>query len=206
VVLRYTCERCGRSVKSYSLRFWSIAPFGEQKALVDVEKIGEWPPFSPRTPSKVVSLVGTDRHLFLQGRRAEIEGLGVGAFTYYRRIIEAQKNRLLDEIIRVGERLSIPADDIKRLQDAKAETKFSESVDSVKDVIPRALYIKGHNPFTLLHSALSKGLHNESDDACLVAASDIRLILVEFAARLTEAMKDQKELDGALSRLLEPKS
>ena len=75
----------------------------------------------------------------------------------------------------------------------------------MKDAIPRDLYIKGHNPFTLLHSALSEGLHDASDEECLVAANDIRLILFEFAERLTEAMKERKELDETLSRLVNRK-
>jgi hypothetical protein len=190
------------AVKSYAVRFWSIARSLQETALVDVQKLAEWPPFSPRTPSKVMSLVGPDRDLFLKGRRAEIEGLGVGAFSYYRRIIEGQKNRLLDEIIRVARHLGVPADAVSRLEAAKLETQFSKAVENVKDAIPHVLYIKGHNPFTLLHGALSEGLHDASDEACLVAANDIRLLLVAFAERLAEAMQDQKELDEALSRLV----
>jgi hypothetical protein len=154
-VLWYSCEKCGKAVKSYVVRFWSID---------DVQKIAEWPPFAPRTPSKVMSLVGPDRDLFLKGRRAEIDGLGVGAFAYYRRIIENQKNRLLDEIIRVARHLGTPAGTISELEGAKVETQFSKAVENVKTAIPEVLYIKGHNPLTLLHSALSEGLHEASDE------------------------------------------
>jgi hypothetical protein len=191
-VLWYSCEKCDKCVKSYVVRFWSMN---------DVQKIAEWPPFAPRTPSKAISLVGPDRDLFLKGRKAEIEGLGIGAFTYYRRIIENQKNRFLDEIIRVARRLGMSDDTISELESAKAETQFSNAVEKVKTAIPEVLYIKGYNPFTLLHNALSDGVHNISDETCLVAASDIRLILFQFVEKLTEAMKDQRELDEAVNRL-----
>lgn len=194
--LWYSCEKCGKPVKSYIVRFWSMN---------DVQKIAEWPTFAPRTPSKVMSLVGPDRDLFLKGRRAEIDGLGVGAFAYYRRIIENQKNRLLDEIIHVARHLGTPADTISELESAKVETQFSKAVENVKTAIPEVLYIKGHNPLTLLHSALSEGRHEASDEVCLMAASDIRLILFEFTERLTEAMTDQKELNEALGRLVNRK-
>jgi hypothetical protein len=205
-ILGYTCEKCGRVVKSFSVRFWSIAASSEEADFADVQKIAEWPPFEPRTPGKVMSLVGPDRDLFLKGRRAEIEGLGVGAFSYYRRIIEGQKNRLLDEIIRVARHVGAAPETVALLDAAKVETQFKKAVESVKDAIPPALYIKGHNPLTLLHGALSEGLHNASDEQCLLAANDIRLILFEFAERLTEAMKGQKELDEALSRLVNRKN
>ena len=79
---------------------------------------------------------------------------------------------------------------------------MNAAVDGVKEAIPRVLYIKGHNPFTLLHGALSEGIHAASDGECLVAANDIRLILVELAERLNEALREQRELDAALSRLV----
>jgi hypothetical protein len=206
VVILYACEKCRTWVKSYSLRFWTIAPSLDTVGLAEVEKVAEWPAFAPRTPGKVTSLIGPDRDLFLKGRRAEIEGLGIGAFSYYRLIIETQKNRLLDEIIRVARHVSAPADALNALESAKRETQFSRAVDSVKEAIPPALYIKGHNPLTLLHSALSQGLHGDTDEACLRAASDIRLILIELADRLTEAMKEQRDLDEALTRLVNRKS
>ena len=192
-ILWYSCEKCGKSAKSYVVRFWSTD---------DVQKLAEWPPFAPRTPPKVMSLVGPDRELFLKGRRAEIEGLGIAAYAYYRRIIEDQKNRLLDEIIRVARHLGRPAEVIRKLETAKSETQFSKAVESVKEVIPEVLRIRTHNPLTLLHSALSEGLHSTSDEACLKLAGDIRVILAEFAERLTEAMKDQQELNDAVSRLV----
>lgn len=193
IAIWYSCEKCGTQVKSYMVRFWSLK---------EVQKIAEWPVFSPRTPAKLVTLIGPDRDFFLKGRRAEIEGLGIGAFGYYRRVIENQKNRLLDEIIRVARHVGAPPDTIDELEKAKAENQFSKAVESVKAAIPEVLYIKGHNPLTLLHSALSEGLHESSDEACLLAAGDIRLILGEFAERLSDAIKEQKELNDALGRLV----
>jgi hypothetical protein len=201
-ILGYCCEKCGRLIKTYSVRFLSIAPSPEARFPVDVQKISEWPAFSPRTPSKLTTLIGPDRDLFLKGRQAESDGLGIGAFAYYRRIVENQKNRVLDEIIRVARHIGAPADAIAALEAARGETQFGKAVDGVKEAIPRVLYIKGHNPFTLLHGALSEGIHAASDGECLVAANDIRLILVELAERLNEALREQRELDAALSRLV----
>jgi hypothetical protein len=205
-VIKYSCEACGRVVKSFAIRFWNKAKSLEEAELVEVQKIGEWPPFAPKTPGKLVKLIGPDRELFLQGRRAEIEGLGIGAFSYYRRIVEKQKNRLLDEIIRVARHIGAPEDALVCLENAKSETQFSKAVESVKAAIPAPLFIKGHNPLTLLHAALSEGLHDASDEQCLTAANDIRLILIELSERLSEAMKEQRELDSALSRLINRKN
>src|ERR1700730_8311278 len=73
-------------------------------------KIGEAPPFGPTTPARLISLIGPDRDLFLKGRTCENQGLGIGAFGYYRRVVENQKNRILAEIIKVAQLLSMLPD------------------------------------------------------------------------------------------------
>ena len=201
-VLRYECETCGKGVKSFSVRFGTLASSTDQKELVEVSKLAEWSPFAPRTPSRLITLIGVDRELFLKGRRAEIEGLGIGAFSYYRRIVEQQKTRFIDEIIRVARHLDPLSPAIAILQAAREETQFSKAMDSVKDAIPKSLYIKNHNPITLLHGSLSEGIHATSDEECLLAATDVHVVLIEFAERLGEAMKEQRELEESLSRLL----
>ncbi len=62
--------------------------------------------------------------------------------------------------------------------------------------------INGHNPITLLHSALSIGLHAQTDEECLDSAHDVRIVLAELAERLGQAMKDHAELNSAVQRLL----
>src|SRR5215203_6012781 len=79
-------------------------------------KFGEHPVFGPPTSSRLISLAGPDRETFLKGRRCENQGLGIGAFVYYRRVIENQNNRILDEIIKVALRLGAPPDAIRELE------------------------------------------------------------------------------------------
>jgi hypothetical protein len=53
---------------------------------------------------------------------------------------------------------------IVRLTAAKEEVQFKKALASVKGAMPDALLINGHNPLTLLHAALSDGVHNKSDE------------------------------------------
>ena len=86
-----------------------------------------------------------------------------------------------------------------------AETRFSQALANVKGSIPQALLINGHNPLLLLHSALSDGLHARDDAYCLEQASSIRVVLEELSERLSQALKDEAELNKALSHLLNRK-
>ncbi|MBI5388586.1 MAG: hypothetical protein HZA90_28320 [Verrucomicrobia bacterium] len=150
----------------------------------------------------MIKLIGPDRETFLKGRRCENQGLGIGAFVYYRRVVENQKNRIIEEILKVAEKLDVSPNIITALKAAKNETQFSKALASVKDAMPQALLINGHNPLTLLHSALSDGLHDQTDEHCLEIASSVRVVLGELSERLAQALKDEAELNNALSKLM----
>lgn len=146
-------------------------------------------------------LIKEDRDLFLNGLRAESLGLGIGAFTYYRRVVVNQKDRLFNKIIKVAEATGVHADRIRELKKARDMFEFSREISEFKALIPESIRIKGHNPMTLLHKSLSVGVHNMTDEDCLERAHDIRAILNELADRAAEALKETKELDAAVARV-----
>jgi hypothetical protein len=194
----YRCSNCQESVKTFSLAIELTEGSCDGRAY----KFGEMPEYGPPTSSRLIKLIGPDRDLFLKGRRCENQGLGIGAFGYYRRVVEHQKNRILDEIIKVAKNLNASTNAIAALEGAKEETQFSKALTSVKDAIPQSLLINGHNPLTLLHSALSEGMHERSDEECLELASSIRVVLAELSERLAQSLKDEAELNRALGRLM----
>jgi len=195
--VRYRCRNCGEATKIYAVQSRVDTNYD-----FNVRKVGEYPLLGPPTPARVITLVGKEKDYFLKGRRAELQGLGIGAFAYYRRVIENQKDRIFDEIIRVCERLKSDKELINELAIAKTETQFSRAVQAVKHGIPEVLFINGQNPLTLLHSALSQGLHEQTDDACLELATSIRVILTKFVERVAPALKDEKNLEAVVKQLI----
>lgn len=196
VFVAYSCRNCTKTQRLYAL---FVSPDDGYKKSGVAIKIGEWPPFGPPTPARVISMVGPDRDLFLKGRRAENQGLGLGAFAYYRRVVENQRGRLLGEIIRVARRMGARPEAVASLEAAAAEQQFSKSIELTKDAIPESLLIDGHNPLLLLHRALSVGLHNLPDEECLARARSIRVVLTELAERISQVLKDTAELKEAIS-------
>jgi hypothetical protein len=197
--LTYQCSNCEGSIKRFAL-YADVNDRGKSEG--HCFKYGELPPFGPPTPSRLMKILGNEGDFFLKGRRCETQGLGVGAFAYYRRVVENQKNQIVAEIIRVSQKIGIDPDHLKELERAKNETRFSVAVELAKDAIPPALLINGHNPLTLLHSALSDGLHAQTDESCLEFANAIRILLIELAERLGQALKEEAELTAALTRLM----
>jgi hypothetical protein len=196
-VLHYQCRNCQRTKKTFAIR---------AKQDGHLLKMGEEPAFGPPLPARLQRLVQPDRDLLVKGYQSEIRGHGIGAFAYYRRVVEDGKDRLIDEIIKVCRKIPRAETFIPKLEQAKKETQFTNAVQLIADAIPDALRIDGHNPLTLLHQALSKSLHNDSDEECLEAAEAIRLVLTEFADRLSQLLKEQAELTKALSKLFKSKS
>lgn len=195
--LPYVCRNCRNCVKTFAVSGYIDEPSGKWV----LSKYGEEPSFGPPTPARVITLIGPDRDEFLKGRRCENQGLGVGAFAYYRRVVENQKNRIFDEILRVSKHLSSDAQLFEDLERAKEETQFTKAVDTIKHALPQSLLVNGYNPLTLLHSALSEGIHVHSDAECLELATSVRVVLIEFSERLGLAMKDEAELNEAVNRL-----
>lgn len=195
----YVCKDCERFVKTIALRF--TIRLESQNYVFEALKLGEEPAFGPPIPAKAMTLIGGDRDLFLKGRRCENQGLGVGAFSYYRRVIENQKSRIFDEFIRVLIAVDPKNPIIPELGKAKDETQFSKSLDRIKHALPSSLLINGHNPIQLLHSALSQGLHAESDENCLEVAGVVRTVLFATAERLGSALRDDNELASAITML-----
>ena len=195
--LSYMCSNCQTTGKTFALE----VRWDGEGAAGSCRKLGESPAYGPPTPSRLIALIGPDRENFLKGRRCENQGLGIGAFAYYRRIVEKQKNRILEEIVKVAERAG-EEEVAKKLKAAIAETQFSKALDGVKDAIPQALLIEGHSPLGLLHKATSRGLHELNDAKCLELATDIRRVLAELSNRLAQVLKDDRELKDSVSRLM----
>jgi hypothetical protein len=203
VYLRYVCRNCRRLA---TVKVFALCVRGNGKTGL-VQKLGENPPFGPPTPSRVFKLIGEEyRELFLQGRRSENKGLGIGAYAYYRRIVEHQKGRIIDEIRKVAEKLGASPETLKAFQDARTEIQFATAIEKVKKAIPQSLLIDGHNPLTLLHNALSEGLHELTDEECLTLARSIRVVRIELAERISTALKEEAELKSAVSQLLNRKT
>jgi hypothetical protein len=176
---------------------------GDTKALgtFKIMKIGESPRFGEPRPNPVKGVLDDEIGFFERGYRAETDGLGIGAFGYYRRFVESHKDKIVAAIRKVAVAQNMPASKLAAIDRAATKREFKQAVETIKDGIPSSLFINGHNPLTLLHNALSAGLHNEDDVECLSLAQDIRTVLVGMAERTIAALKDSAELNAAVTRL-----
>lgn len=199
--LDYTCGDCQRHMKRYSL---FVAPILSDSAARsgEIYKYGERPPFGVAVPNRVLRLFGRDADLFQKGRKCESEGLGIGAFAYYRRVVENHRTSIFDEIIKVCKMVGADQTIVDDLVAAKEEISFTKSMQKIRHGVPQGLLIQGQNPLTLLHSALSISLHGETDEECLQAAQDVRVVLTDLANRMSSLKQENSELTDSVKRLM----
>jgi hypothetical protein len=200
-LLDFICRHCTSSRKTFAVRFTPI-PSNKRKA----QKFGEMPPFGPPLPAKLLQLAGNEIGTLKKGRQSENQSLGIGAFAYYRRVVERQKSRLIDELSNAIERLGGDAATLEQLELARHENQFSKAIQLMAAVMPKELYVSGQNALTLLHGPLSVGLHGLSDTECLVMAHNIRIVLAALLERIQMITEEKAELDAAIKVLLGPAS
>jgi hypothetical protein len=202
--LAYSCRDCRESTKTYAL-VTELKPVNaegrESRSDVEVMKLGEFPPFGAPIARRIQKLLDTeDLELYRKGSRSEAQGLGIGAATYFRRIVERRWKLLVRELRSAAAKLGHA--DLAVFDDALRETQFSAAVRTLRGAMPdKLLILNGQNPLTLLHSALSVQLHGLTDEQCLQQAADIRVVLTALLENIADVLKDQEELRSAADRL-----
>lgn len=131
-------------------------------------------------------MLGEHADLFQKGLVCESQGYGVGAFAYYRRIVELMTDRLLGALQEIIEDASLQAYQAA-LIDTRKSIVAQEKIALVKDLLPASLRPDGMNPLALLHDLLSTGLHGGDDEECLEDAGQIRTVLVFLVDRIRHA-------------------
>lgn len=197
--LTYHCKNCAGTQKTFALQIRAAEVKRDVPMLV--LKFGEHPSLDEKVPGRLLNLVGKDRELFFKGRRAERLGLGIGAYGYYRRVVENQKDQIFAKVAEAARELG--HDELAtEITAARGERKFADAVDRIKRALPETLQVGGHNPLRVLHSALSEGLHSKDDQHCLEYAETIRDVLGGLAERIARAKQDEEKLKQSIGKLI----
>ncbi|MFT5139810.1 MAG: hypothetical protein ACI9CB_001464 [Rhodothermales bacterium] len=168
-------------------------------------KVGQFPSWEIKGDKNIEKLLGNHAGYYQNGLVCESQGYGIGAFGYYRRIVEETIDSLLEEIAEL-----LSEEEQLKYQEALNKTKKTtvtrEKIDLVKDLLPSLLRPDGMNPLSALHSALSEGLHAESDEECLEYAETCRTILVFLVNQVAATKAASSGFTASMRKLLDKKS
>ena len=100
---RITFRCCNCKQEHYSF-YLEITPTVDGNAnnstIFKIQKVGQQPRHGKALPKKASKLIGKERNLFFKGSISENQGMGIGAFSYYRRVIDSQKTKYLTKSLR----------------------------------------------------------------------------------------------------------
>lgn len=166
-----------------------------------IRKVGQLPAWDISIDSEIRNLLGKERSdIYQKGLINESQSYGIGAFAYYRRIVED----VIDELL---ETISIMIDEKNKEEYKEALDKVKEShngeekIKAVYDLLPERLVPNGNNPLKILYKILSKGIHSDSDEECLRNAEKIRVILKFLIKEVKNHQIDADQFTSALDKL-----
>lgn len=190
----YLCSSCQEFNQYFLIRIAS-----DRTA---VTKVGQDPPWDITPNPALERALGQRADYYKKGLINESQGYGIGAFGYYRRIVEDVIDDLLDKVpaLMGGEERT---QYLEALEKVKQATVAKEKIALVKDMLPPILRPGGMNPLSVLHSVLSEGLHEGSDERCLELAMEVRETLVFLATQIEVSRTSAVQFTDSMRKLLE---
>lgn len=195
--LHYRCTHCERFDRFFFVHV-------DEKADT-LTKIGQFPSWEIRSDQLIEQLLGNHAQYFRRGLVCESQSYGIGAFGYYRRIVEEIIDQLLEQVTGL-----LSGDDLEKYSTALKKVNETvvtqEKLDLIKDLLPATLRPNNVNPLSVLHSALSEGLHAESDEECLEQAAAVREILIFLVNQISASRESQKAFTAGMKKFLDKKA
>jgi hypothetical protein len=147
----YVCTSCRKFMRNFLLKFDLEGKY--------VIKVGQEPPWDITPDRNLEKILGQHAYFYKKGLICESQGYGIGAFSYYRRIVDEIIDELLSGISDLLSDVELTKYQ-KALEKTKNTTVTQDKIELVKDLLPPILRPNGINPLDALHTTLSKGLHN----------------------------------------------
>lgn len=190
ILIEYTCTACRNYHKTYLVKCFKNSASGRPPY---IEKIGQYPPWDISVDKELQKILADHLEVYKKGLICESQGYGIGAYAYYRRIIEDIIDSLIDSIYSLynqNDKEKYKAEYVK----IKSSKIADEKITIAKVILPDSLRPGGINPLSLLYDSLSKGLHAKNDEECLELAGDIRKMLILLVERIAKEREASKEL------------
>ena len=146
-----------------------------------IKKVGSNPKIKPRVDNSVLKYLDREsRNWYFKGCECIDNNIGVGSLAYFRKIIEKDLIKLVEDIKILPDANSNEID--KLLVAYYKDHKISSIYENIFEHLPHSLKSLGDNPIKLLYKQTSKGLHNLSEKDSLNKSKNI-LSLLNFVIK-----------------------
>lgn len=136
---------------------------------------------------------------YYKGIKSLNENYGVGSFAYFRRIIEKELIKIIEDI------KNLPDSETNAIQSLLDEHYKNPTISSIYDNIfqylPNSLKILGDNPIKLLYNQTSEGLHSLTEEECLSKSQNILTLLEFVITKIYEEKSVIKDMKNIIKNL-----
>lgn len=192
---RYRCRNCGGRV--FDVWFWWWRGGGG----ATFSKIGQYPKLEIPIPKEFGEALGDKRPLYVKGMTLRHNAYGIGALTYFRRVIEDTTDEMLNLLEEAMQATGADPEALAALQRAKDGTQFEDKVRIAAEVLPANLRPNNINPFGDLYKLLSIGLHDRNDEECCEIVDAMDESLKFIYTQLKTHMEANKGYEGSTQKV-----
>lgn len=193
--LSYVCKNCEKHHFDVWIIWWRA---GAGPTFV---KAGQYPKLEVSIPKEFEKALGDKRSLYIKGMTSRHAGYGIGALTYFRRVIEDTTDEMLALLEDAMKATNADAAAIETLQKARGGKRFEEKVKIAAEVMPAHLRPGGINPFGDLYELVSIGLHDLTDEECCDIVDAMDRSLKFIYTQLKTHAEDAKAYEQAVKKI-----
>ena len=168
---------------------------------ITLEKFGEYPRKKIDRDPQLKKFLSEDAENYEKALVSLAQGHGIGAFAYFRRIVETNIYSLLNLL---EDELRSTGSDERFLNELKAldvNVPMSTRIDYANKVLPENLKPNGLNPLGAIYGALSEGVHADSDDVCLEKSVSIEVCLKYLISELYTRKRSRESFASNIGKI-----
>lgn len=199
VIYEAVCQLCKKQKIEIIIKIYN--ELENKKTVFFAQKIGQFPPIATIANKETyIFLREEDKHFYEKARQCLVHGFGMGAFAYFRRIIENEIKHIIEELI---EAKVENYDKIKNVYiQFNRDHQMGKLIDETNIFIPESLKFKGRNPLHILYHQLSIGIHNLEEEECLDKAESIDFLFNFIICQLNREKNEISKYNSILKKLL----
>ncbi|MFN9321561.1 MAG: hypothetical protein ACK58Q_13345 [Chitinophagales bacterium] len=205
-----TCQTCNEYKVNYLLQVETnqsipkvILSGQERPALMQiVKKICQFPSFEITPDKSILNFLNQeDQENYKKALICLSQNYGIAAFAYFRRIVENEIIRIIEDIAKLDRPES---SNITSLIDQyKGNHAMSNLIEGIYEYLPLSLKSLGNNPLKILYSQLSGGIHEYSEEVCSEKSEQINNLLVFVVKKIYEENSEVNSARKAINILIQ---
>jgi hypothetical protein len=172
----------------------------EIKPNIYIEKLGIYPKIKSTIEKSISKYFDREtNNWYFKALKSLNENFGIGSFAYFRRIVEKELIKIINDLSLLESEESIQIKEL--LKKYNKTEKIYLIYENIFDFLPASLKGLGDNPFQLLYKQTSQGLHNLSEQECLKRANNINQLLKFVIIKINEEKSEILKIRQVIKEL-----